>query len=63
MRGIARVTGVSWDWLQKYVNSKMRHIPRFISVTDKSKGRLTLECDEMVQLRGSPLDGCETKWV
>jgi hypothetical protein len=47
MRGIARVTGVSWDWLQKYVNSKMRHIPRCISVTDKSKGRLTLECDEM----------------
>jgi hypothetical protein len=47
MRGIARVTGVSWDWLQKYVNSKMSHIPRCISVTDKSKGRLTLECDEM----------------
>jgi transposase-like protein len=47
MRGIARVTGVSWDWLQKYVNSKMSCIPRRISVTDKSKGRLTLECDEI----------------
>jgi transposase-like protein len=47
MRGIARVAGVSWDWLQKYVNSKMSCIPRCISVTDKLKGRLTLECDEM----------------
>jgi hypothetical protein len=47
MRGISRVTGVSWDWLQKYVNSKMSYILRCISIIDKSKGRLTLECDEM----------------
>jgi IS1 family transposase/transposase-like protein len=47
MRGIARVTGVSWDWLQKYVNSKMSRIPCCISVTDKLKGRLNLECDQM----------------
>lgn len=47
MRGIARVTGVSWSWLQKYVNSKMNSIPRKVSVTAKTKGRLTIECDEM----------------
>jgi len=47
LRGIARVTGVSWSFLQNYVNHKFRHTPRQVKVSPKSKGRLTLECDEM----------------
>jgi insertion element IS1 protein InsB len=47
LRGIARVTGVSWSWLQNYVNQKLGHIPRKIKASDKSKGRLIIECDEM----------------
>lgn len=47
LRGIARVTGVSWDWLQQYVNQKMASMPRQVRVSTKSKGRLTIECDEM----------------
>ncbi len=27
-RGIARVTGVSWSWLQNYVNNKFSQVPR-----------------------------------
>ena len=26
--GIARVTGVSWSWLQNYVNNKFSQVPR-----------------------------------
>jgi IS1 family transposase/transposase-like protein len=47
LRGIARVTGVSWSWLQNYVNQKLGCIPRKTKVSGKSKGRLTIECDEM----------------
>lgn len=47
MHGIARVTGVSWSWLQNYVNHKFAHIPRQVRVSEKSKRRLTIECDEM----------------
>ena len=47
LRGIARVTGVSWDWLQTYVNDKMNSVPRQINVSAKAKGRLIIECDEM----------------
>jgi len=47
LRGIARVTKVSWSWLQNYVNRKLACIPRRIKVSGKSKGRLTIECDEM----------------
>lgn len=47
LRGISRVTGVSWDWLQNYVNRKLAHTSRQIRVSEKSKGRLTIECDEM----------------
>jgi len=46
-RGIARVTGVSWSWLQNYINQNLARTPRKIKVLDKSKGRLTIECDEM----------------
>jgi IS1 family transposase/transposase-like protein len=47
LRGIARVTGVSWSWLQNYVNNKLSRIPKQIKVSAKSKGKLTIECDEM----------------
>lgn len=47
LRGIARVTGVSWAWLQNYVNQKLAQTPRRVVVSVKSKGRLTIECDEM----------------
>ena len=45
--GIARVTGVSWSWLQNYVNNKLAAVPRQIRVSEKPKGKLTIECDEM----------------
>ena len=47
LAGIARVTGVSERWLQDYVNEKYNNIPKLIQVTKKSKGRLTIECDEL----------------
>ncbi len=47
LRGIARVTQVSWSWLQDYVNQKLAHIPRQFKVSEKSPGQLTIECDEM----------------
>nr|WP_232023870.1 hypothetical protein [Microcystis viridis] len=47
LRGIARVTGVSWSWLQNYVNNKLAAVPRQIKVSDKPKGKLVRECDEM----------------
>jgi len=28
LRGIARVTQVSWSWLQNYINQRLAHIPR-----------------------------------
>jgi hypothetical protein len=50
LRGIARVTGVSWSWLQNYVNNKLAAVPRQVKVSDKQKGKLFRECDEMWSL-------------
>ena len=36
LRGIARVTGVSWDWLQQYINKKMDSTPKQVKVSAKS---------------------------
>jgi len=47
LRGIARVTSVSFSWLQEYVNTKFRLIPEQVKVSAKSKGKLIIECDEM----------------
>jgi len=47
LRGIERVTGVSWSWLQNYVNDKFAAVPRQISVSEKARGKLTIECDEL----------------
>jgi len=47
LAAIVRITGVSAQWLQTYVNKKYREIPREVNIKKKSKGRLTIECDEM----------------
>ena len=58
LRGIARVTGVSWSWLQNYVNRKLARVPRKVKVSAKSKGRLTIECDEMWSFVASKKNTC-----
>jgi len=47
LAGIARVVGVSERWLQKYVNKKYSEIPQLLNVTEKPKGTITIQCDEM----------------
>ena len=47
LRGIERVTGVSWSWLQNYVNDKFAAVPRQVNVSAKARGKLTIECDEI----------------
>lgn len=47
LAGIARITGVSERWLQSYVNQKYEQTPRHVQVKKKSRGRLTIECDEL----------------
>ncbi|BAY56065.1 hypothetical protein NIES2135_28930 [Leptolyngbya boryana NIES-2135] len=38
LAGIARVTGVSELWLQRYVNAKYAAVPRRVSVSAKKRG-------------------------
>ena len=47
LAGIARVAKVSKRWMQTYANKKYESIPRVVNVTEKKKGRLTIQCDEM----------------
>ena len=47
LRGIARVTQVSWSWLQDYVNQKLAQTSRQVKVSENLPGKLTIECDEM----------------
>ena len=47
LRGIARVTQVSWSWLQDYVNQKLAQTPCQVNVSGKPSGKLTIECDEL----------------
>jgi len=47
LRGIAKVTQVSWFWLQDYVNQKLARIPHRLEVPGKLPGKLIIECDEM----------------
>ena len=47
LEGIVRVTGVSAKWLQNYVNKKYAQTLQEVTVTKKSRGKLTIECDEM----------------
>jgi len=37
LAGICRVTGVSGQWLQNYVNNKYGSVPRQINVSNKKK--------------------------
>ncbi len=46
LAGIARVTNVSETWLQDYVNNKYSQIPKEIKISQKAKGKLTIQCDE-----------------
>lgn len=47
LAAIARVTGVSEQWLQSYVNKKYEEVKREVEISKKSQGRLTIECDEV----------------
>ena len=47
LAGISRVTGISEPWLQKYVNEKYDNILQKVNVKEKTRGRLTIECDEV----------------
>ncbi len=47
LAGIARDLNISERWLQNYVNKKYEEVPREVKVTEKKKGRLTIQCDEM----------------
>ncbi|WP_317111292.1 IS1 family transposase [Chroococcidiopsis sp. SAG 2025] len=47
LRGIARVTQVSWSWLQDYVNQKLARTPRQVKVSENPRSKLIVECDEM----------------
>ncbi len=47
LAAIARVTGVSESWLQKYVNDEFENIEQEVEVEKKDKGFLRIECDEM----------------
>ena len=47
LAGIVRAAEVSERWLQDYVNDKYEAVPRAVAVTEKPKGPLTMECDEM----------------
>lgn len=38
LAGIARVTGVSELWLQRYVNTKYAAVPRRVQVQEKKRG-------------------------
>lgn len=60
LAGIVRVTGVSARWLQYYVNDKYKNIPKQVRVSKKSKGRLTLECDELWSFVGNKDNQC---WI
>lgn len=53
LAGIVRVTGVSARWLQDYVNDKYENISKQVTVSKKSKGRLTIECDELWSFVGN----------
>jgi insertion element IS1 protein InsB len=47
LAGIARVTGVSESWLQKYVNDYYTTVPEEVDVLPKDKGKLTVQMDEL----------------
>jgi len=53
LAGIARAAKVSERWLQDYVNEKYKNVSRKVIISRKSKGRLTIECDELWSFVGN----------
>jgi hypothetical protein len=53
LAAIARVSGVSERWLQHYVNQKYYLIPKQAKISQKKRGQLILEIDEMWSFVGS----------
>jgi len=51
--GIARVVGVSERWLRSYIDEKYKSVKKEIKVTEKKKGPLTIEGDEMFSFVGN----------
>ena len=47
LRGIARVTQVSWSCLQDYIKQKLAWTPRQVNVSAKAPDKLMIECDEL----------------
>lgn len=47
LAGIARAVQVSETWLQNYVNNKYAQVSQEIKVSPKSKGKISIECDEV----------------
>jgi len=47
LRGIARLTQISWFWLQDYVNQKLAQTPPQVKVLGKLPAKFIIECDEM----------------
>ena len=57
LAGIARAAQVSETWLQKYVNDKYAQVTQQVQVSEKPKGKLTIECDEAWSGRGRGAEG------
>ena len=53
LRSIARVAEVSERWLQNYVNQKYYLTPKEAKISQKKRGKLVLEIDEMWSFIGS----------
>ena len=53
LAAIARVAEVSERWLQDYVNQKYYLTPKEAKITEKKRGKLILEIDEMWSFVGS----------
>lgn len=47
LAGIARVMQLSPDWLQQYLNTFYKAVPRQVQVQPKAKGRLAVQMDEL----------------
>jgi insertion element IS1 protein InsB len=47
LAGIARATGVSKSWLQKYVNNFYETVPQEVEVLPKVNGKLVVQMDEL----------------
>ena len=56
-RGIARVTGVSWSWLQNYVNNKLASVPLLLRAgvnPEEIAASLGLSLEQVLEVARSP---------